>query len=348
MEPPGAVLQDHAVAVRDGLIEAVLPRAAAETRFPSYALQLLDEHVLIPGLVNAHSGATAGAMPGAMPGAWPRMLSGGTTCFNDSCLFPEAALEAALDAGMRICVGMIVSEAPSAYAADPDDYLAKGLALRDRRREHARVSFCLAGQPALSDESLRKLAKIAAEVQVPVHLDLRADLQGTAIGRLRQLGLLGPELSAVHAVPLEESEIALLARHGASVVHCPSSSLLQSRGFAPLARMAAAGINLALGTDAAASGRLDMLGEMRLAALLAKAIAAGPAAIPAHAALRAATLGGARALGLESQIGSIVPGKAADLAAVRVAGEDPVSELLYVSGEQQVSHVWVEGRRRLP
>jgi len=153
---------------------------------------------------------------------------------------------------------------------------------------------------------------------------------------------------------MSDTEIALLAKHGASVVHCPSSNLKLASGFSPVAKMAAAGVNVAIGTDGAASNnRLDMFEETRLAALLAKAVAGNAEAMPAHAALHAATLGGAAALGLESKIGSITPGKAADLAAVRLAGAalspcyDPVSHLVYAAGRHDVSDVWVAGRHLL-
>jgi 5-methylthioadenosine/S-adenosylhomocysteine deaminase len=171
------------------------------------------------------------------------------------------------------------------------------------------------------------------------------------LARLERLGLLGPGLIAVHAVHLNDPEIALLAKHGASVAHCPSSNLKLASGFAPAAKLAAAGVNLCFGTDGAASNnRLDMFGEMRLGALLAKAVARDAQALPAQAALRAATLGGARALGLESRIGSIEPGKCADLAAVRLDGPelsplyDPVSQLVYAAGREHVSDVWIAGK----
>jgi 5-methylthioadenosine/S-adenosylhomocysteine deaminase len=292
------------------------------------------------------------------------MLRGGITCFNDMYFFPAAAIEAAQEAGMRISAGMIVFDVPSAYGADPDDYLAKGLALRDQWGEHPLVSFCLAPHApyTVSDATFRKVAKLAAEVDVPVHVHLHeteheierslAEHGVRPLERLRRLGLLGPGLIAVHAVHLEDGEIALLARHRASVAHCPASNLKLASGFAPAAKLAAAGVNIALGSDGAASNnRLDVLGEMRLAALLAKAVARDAEAMPAHAALRAATLGGAVALGLESRIGSIVAGKAADLAAVQLTGPelspcyDPVSDLVYAAGREHVSDVWVAGRR---
>src|SRR5689334_16143351 len=298
--------------------------------------------------------------------ACAEMLRGGVTCFNDMYFFPEAALEAALAAGMRSSHGLIVIEFPSAYASDPDDYLAKGLALRDRWRDNPLVSFCLAPHApyTVSDASFRKIASIAAEIDVPVQIHLHetmgeiersvAEHGARPLARLARLGLLGPGLIAVHAVHVTEEEIALLARHGASVAHCPSSNLKLASGFAPVAKMATAKVNLALGTDGAASNnRLDVFEEMRLAALLAKGVSGDAAALPAQAALHAATMGGARALGLEKRIGSIAAGKAADLVAVRYDGPeqepcyDPVSHLVYAAGRSQVSDVWVAGRRQL-
>ena len=172
--------------------------------------------------------------------------------------------------------------------------------------------------------------------------------------RLRRLGLVTPNLIAVHAVHAEPAERELLARHGCSVAHCPSSNLKLASGFAPVAAMLEAGINVALGTDGAASNnRLDLFQEMRTAALLAKAVARDAAAVPAHTALRAATLGGARALGLAERIGSIEPGKRADLVAVDLGAPelapcfDPVSHLVYAAGREHVSHVWVDGEAKL-
>lgn len=393
VEPEGTVLERHAVAVRDGRIEAILPAEAARDRFAGYPAISLPEHVLIPGLVNSHTHAAMSLMRGIADDMalmrwlrehiWPaeaknvspqfvkdgtllacaEMLRGGVTCFNDMYFFPEAALEAALAANMRACLGAIVIDFPSAYAADPDDYLRKGLALRDRYADHPLFSFCLAPHApyTVSDESFAKVAKLAAELDLPVHVHVhetgeevsRSEIEHGArpLERLRRLGLLGPGLIAVHAVHVSEPEIALLARHGCSIVHCPSSNLKLASGFAPVAALLRAGVNVALGTDGAASNnRLDMFQEMRTAALLAKAVARDAEVMPAHAALRAATLGGAAALGLGSRIGSIVQGKEADFAAVRFSGPellpcyDVVSHLVYVAGREQVTHVWVAGR----
>jgi 5-methylthioadenosine/S-adenosylhomocysteine deaminase len=382
--------------VRDGVIEAVLPAEQARERFGAYELLELARHALIPGLINAHTHAAMTLMRGLADDLplmrwledhiWPaekrhisadfvrdgtllacaEMLRGGITCFNDMYFFPEAALEAALAAGMRSAHGVIVIEFPSAYAADPADYLRKGLELRDRYRDEPLASFCLAPHApyTVSDPTLRDIATLAAELDLPVHIHLHetqdeidrsiAEHGVRPLERLARLGLLGPNLIAVHAVHLEPSEIALLARHGCSVAHCPSSNLKLASGFAPVASMLESKINLAIGTDGAASNnRLDMFQEMRTAALLAKAVARNAQALPAHAALRAATLGGAQALGLADRTGSIAPGKAADLVALAIEGPelapcyDPVSHLVYAAGREHVTHVWVAGEARV-
>jgi len=396
VEPAGVILEDHAVAVTGERIEAVLPAAEARARYPQARGIALPEHVLIPGLVNAHTHAAMALMRGLADDRalarwlndhiWPaearhvsaefvrdgtllacaEMLRGGITCFSDMYFFPEAALEAALEAGMRAALGMIVVEFPSAYAADPDDYLQKGLAMRDRWREHPLASFCLAPHApyTVSDATFRRIATILGELDVPLHIhvhETEEEIERSVsehgmrpLERLGRLGLLGPSLIAVHSVHLTPQEIALLAHHGASIVHCPSSNLKLASGFAPVASLLAAGVNVALGTDGAASNnRLDLMQEMRQAALLAKAVARDAEALPAHAALRCATLGGAAALGLADRIGSIVPGKFADLVAVRLHGPelepcfDPVSHLVYAAGREHITDVWVAGKQQL-
>ena len=379
--------------MRGGNIEAVLPAREAAARFPDYEQFELPRHALIPGLVNAHTHSAMSLMRGLADDlplmrwleehVWPaearhvsaefvrdgtllacaEMLRGGITCFNDMYFFPEAALDAALAAGMRSSHGIIVIEFASAYASDPADYLRKGLELRDRRSDEPLASFCFAPHApyTVSDQTFRKIGTLAAELDLPVHIHLHETLDEIArsvaehgvrpLERLRRLGLLAPNLIAVHAVHLEPQEIELLARHGCSVAHCVSSNLKLASGFAPIAALLKADVNVALGTDGAASNnRLDMFQEMRTAALVAKAVARDAEAMPAHTALRCATLGGARALGLELRIGSIEAGKAADLVAVKLGGlelepcYDVVSHLVYAAGREHVSHVWVDGR----
>ena len=396
VEPAGMVLEHHSVAVRDGAIEAVLPTAQALEAYPGHARVDLPGHVLIPGLVNLHTHAAMTLMRGMADDLplmrwlqehiWPaeskhvspqyvrdgtqlaclEMLRGGITCFNDMYFYPEAAAEAALECGMRAALGMIVIDFPTAYASDPDDYLAKGLALRDRHRDNPLLSFCLAPHApyTVSDGAFGKIATLAAELDCPIHCHVHetedeiarsvAEHGTRPLERLRRLGIVGPNLVSVHSVHLSAEEIALLADHGSSVAHCPSSNLKLASGFAPVAALLAAGVNVGLGTDGAASNnRLDVFQEMRQAALLAKAVARDAQVVPAHQALEMATLSGARALGLDRKIGSIVPGKRADLVAVDLSGPelspvfDPVSHLAYCAGREQVSHVWVDGILKL-
>jgi 5-methylthioadenosine/S-adenosylhomocysteine deaminase len=396
VEPRGAVLERHSVAVREGKIAAVLPSAEAKSRYDAGRIVDLPSHALIPGLVNLHTHSAMTLMRGLADDLplmtwlkdhiWPaeakhvspefvhdgtllacaEMLRGGITCFNDMYFFPEASARAALACGLRAAIGMICLEFPTPYASDPDDYLAKGLATRDTFRGEPLLSFTMAPHApyTVSDASFARIVTLAEELDLPIHLHLHEtdeEIRGSVsqhgarpLARLDALGVVGPRLIAVHAVHLEEREIGLLARKGASVAHCPGSNLKLASGFAPTAALLDAGVNVGLGTDGAASNnRLDLFAEMRAAALLAKAVSGRADALPAADALAAATLNGARALGLDALTGSIVPGKSADLCAVDFDSPemlpcyDPLSHLVYVAGREQVSHVWIQGRLRL-
>jgi 5-methylthioadenosine/S-adenosylhomocysteine deaminase len=392
VEPAGAVLEGHAVAVRAGAIVALLPAADARARFAPARRYDLPVHALVPGLVNVHTHAAMALMRGLADDLplmawlkdhiWPaesrhvspdfvydgtllacaELLRGGVTCANDMYFFPDSAAQAFHDAGMRAAIGLIAVEFPSAYAADAEDYLVKGLAARDRLAALPRLSFCMAPHApyTVSDRTLTRVATLAEELDLPVHIHLHETAgevkEAVAahgvrpFARLEGLGLVTERLIAVHAVHLSAAEIAALARSGASVAHCPSSNLKLASGFAPVAEFLRHGVNVGLGTDGAASNnRLDLLQEMRTAALIAKAASGDAEALPAHAALRCATLGGARALGLGHAIGSIEVGKRADLCAVAVGAletqpcYDPVSHLVYACGREHVTHVWVDG-----
>jgi 5-methylthioadenosine/S-adenosylhomocysteine deaminase len=296
--------------------------------------------------------------------ACAEMVMGGITCFNDMYFFPEEVAAAAGIVGVRASLGIIVLEFPTVYASGPAEYLRKGLELRDRLRDDPLLSFCLAPHApyTVSDDSLRRVASLASEIGAPIHVHMHETAHEVAesiaqtgmrpLQRIAALGLLGPELIAVHGVHFDEGDLRLLADHGASVAHCPHSNLKLASGIAPAARMLAMGINVGLGTDGAASNnRLDLLLEARTAALLAKGASGDASAWSAHATLNAMTLAGARALGLADRIGSIEPGKAADLVAVDLGALDsqpvfdPVSHLIYVAGREQVTDVWVDGRR---
>jgi len=392
VQPAGVVLQRHSLLIKGGRIAAILPWKDADAWCAAEQLSL-PGHALIPGLVNLHTHAAMTLLRGYADDLplmtwlrehiWPaegrwmspefvrdgsrmaclEMLRGGITCFNDMYFFPEATLEAAVTAGQRVAIGLIVIDFPSAYAADPDGYLQKGIDIRDAWKLEPLASFCLAPHAPYStgDRTLEKVATYAAQLDLPVHMHVHETqdeiAQGLAshqlrpLARLRNLGLLGPSFIAVHAVHLREKEIDLLAEHGCHVAQCPSSNLKLASGMAPVAQLLDKGINVGVGTDSAASNnRLDLWEEMRLTAMLAKGVSGDPAAVPAHAALEMATLAGAKALGMDGSIGSLVVGKQADVVAVDLSGPetqpcfDPVSHLVYCAGRQNVRHVWVAGR----
>jgi len=298
--------------------------------------------------------------------ACAEMLKGGTTCFNDMYYFPEASAKAALTVGMRAAIGMIVIDFPTSYASDADDYLAKGLAMRDEHRQHPLLSFCFAPHApyTVGDKTFTNILTYAEQLDLPIHIHLhetddevRNSLKTTGlrpIARLHQLGLLSPNLIAVHMIHLTPEEIRQFGSQGCSVAHCPSSNLKLASGFAPIPSLLNQGINVGLGTDGAASNnRLDMFEEMRIAALLAKALSSRAEELPAHQVLQMATLNGARALGLGERTGSLVAGKIADITAVDFSSlellpcYDPASHLIYSAGRQHVSHVWVNGKMLL-
>jgi 5-methylthioadenosine/S-adenosylhomocysteine deaminase len=293
--------------------------------------------------------------------ACAEMLRGGVTCFNDMYFYPQAASEAVDQSGMRACIGLVTLEFPSAYAGDADDYLRKGFEARDAWRGHARITHCLAPHApyTISDRTFAKVVTYADQLEMGIHLHLHETRDEIAQGetqyglrplqRIAGLGLLGPNMLAAHCVHLTSGEIEALAAQGCHVAHCPTSNLKLGSGIAPVAGLSAAGVNVGLGTDGAASNnRLDMFSEMRLAALLAKS-SGDATCLPAIQALEMATINGARALGLEGKIGSIEVGKQADLMAVDFSSlemqpcYDPVSHLVYVAGREQVSHTWVSG-----
>ena len=294
--------------------------------------------------------------------ACAEMLRAGVTCFNDMYFFPEASAQAVLQAKMRAAVGIIAVEFPTSYASDAEDYLRKGLEARDRFRPEPLLSFCMAPHApyTVSDRTFEKILTLSDQLEIPIHMHLhetRDEIQESLsqhqlrpLARMQALGLLGPNLIAVHMAHLTEDEIDLVAQRGVHVAHCPSSNLKLASGIAPIAELARKGANVGLGTDSAASNnRLDIFSEARLAALLAKGASGDATALDAHRTLAMATLHGARALGVDDRIGSLSPGKAADIVAIDLSSiettpcYDVASHLVYAVGREHVSHVWVNG-----
>jgi 5-methylthioadenosine/S-adenosylhomocysteine deaminase len=390
--PRGVCLEGHAVALAGSRIAAVLPLSAARENFPSAPVRTLPGHVLLPGFVNTHTHAAMSLLRGLADDLplmtwleqhiWPaearlvnaafvadgtrlavaEMLLGGTTCANDMYFFPDAVARAAGELGMRMVVGLIVIEFPSAWAADTEQYFKRGLEVHDqlRHQDRIRTAFAPHAPYTVSDASLQRIAVLAEELDLPIHMHIHETAFEVAqsieqhgerpLTRLDRLGLLSPRLIAVHMTQLLPAEIERVAATGCSVVHCPESNLKLASGFAPVAALLAAGVNLAIGTDGAASNNdLDTLAEARTAALLAKGVAGDPAVMPAASTLHALTLGGATALGLEAEIGSIESGKQADLVAIDLQDvstqpvHDVAAAVVYAAGRRQVREVWVAG-----
>ncbi|RDZ28016.1 TRZ/ATZ family hydrolase [Lysobacter silvisoli] len=396
VEPHAVVLEDHAVAVRDGVIVDVLPTVQARQRYRAAETVSRPDAALIPGLVNAHTHNPMTLLRGIADDLplmqwlqehiWPveaavigpqfvedgvalaiaEMLRGGTTCANENYFFPDVQAAVYKRHGFRARVGLPVIDFPTAWAKSSDEYFDRAGEVHDLWRDDALVATAFAPHApyTVSDANFERIRMLADQLDLPIHLHTHETAQEVAdsiklhgqrpLARLDRLGLVTDRLIAVHMTQLTDAEIALCAQRGVSVVHCPESNLKLASGFCPACKLQRAGVNLAIGTDGCASNNdLDMFGETRTAALLAKAVAEDASALDAFSALRAATLGGARALGFEAKIGSIETGKQADLVCVDLGQLETqplhhvVSQLIYACGRHQVSDVWIAGRAKL-
>jgi len=396
VEPDGTVLENHAVAVHAGRIVAVLPIEVARARYAPAELVSRPHHALLPGLVNAHTHAAMTLLRGRaenLPQAqWAQdviapierrwvdpeyvrdgtelaiaeMVRGGVTCFGDMQLWPEVVARTAADLHMRVSIGLVVEQAASRWAGDPDEYIEKGMALRDDYRGDPLVATHFALGPAheLDDTTLLRVRRLADELEIPIALPVHesaSELDASIarhgarpLDRLTRLGMATPLLVAVHGTQLSGADIDTLANAGAAVVHCPEANLKLGSGVCPVAELLGRGVRVALGTDAPASNNdLDVLSEMRTAGLLAAGVGARPGALVASDLLRMATLEGARVLGLGESTGSLIAGKWADMCCIdlRAPGSWPVHDaattLVYACSSRQVTDSWVAGRQVL-
>lgn len=294
------------------------------------------------------------------------MLKGGTTCFNDMYFMPNRAAQAAIDDNIRAVIGLTVIDFPTAWAKDAQEYISKGLAVYDEFKGEPGVKFSFAPHApyTVSDDTLSKIGTLSQQLDINIHMHVHetehevneaVEKHGERpLARLHQLGLLSPLFQAVHMTCVNEQDLALVKDNHVHVMHCPESNMKLASGLCPIGQFQKNNTNIALGTDGSASNNdLDMLGEMRTAALLAKVSSGDASCFSAHDALKAATLGGAKALGLEDICGSIEVGKSADLCAIdlnHIATQpvfDPVSQLVYASTRDQISHVWTQGNLQI-
>jgi 5-methylthioadenosine/S-adenosylhomocysteine deaminase len=391
--PHNTVLEDCAITIHDGKINAIVPQAEADKQFLAKQSLNLDRHIVIPGLINSHGHAAMSLLRGYADDVplqewleqhiWPaegrfvdrdfvhagvqlamaEMIRAGTTCFTDMYFFPDVAAACAQQAGMRAQINAPILDFPTVWAQHADEYIDKALVVHDdfRSSELVSVGFGPHAPYTVSDAPFKRLAVLSAELQVVIHIHLHEsafeveraikEAGKRPIQRLHELNVLTPLTHCVHMTQVDDSDIALLKQTGAHVIHCPESNMKLASGFCPVAKLLDAGVNLALGTDGAASNNdLDLFGEMRTAALLAKAVAQDATAVNAHQALRMATLNAATAFGKESVIGSLEVGKHADITAIAVNDIettplfDAASHCVYTNNAHRVSHVWVQGK----
>ena len=396
IRPENTVLENHCIVVKDDIIIDIIPIEHISVSYPNATLIKRPNHVLMPGLVNAHTHSAMSLLRGIADDLplmewlnnhiWPveaehvgdafmrdgvelaigEMLLSGTTCFNDMYFFPNIVAETAQKHGMRAVVGLIVIDFPSAWASNADEYFSKGIDVQDQCKQLPLVTTAMAPHApyTVNDDNLTRTRVLADELVVPVHMHVHETehevqesqnmLNMRPIERLQKLGLLNARLLAVHMTQLNDDEINAIADNGVNVIHCPESNLKLNSGYCPVHQLIESGVNVALGTDGAASNNdLDMFGEMQTAALIAKTVANDATALPAKTVLEMATINGAKALGLEDKIGSIEVGKQADLIAVDLDHlstqpvYDPIAQLVYAVSRQQVSDVWVAGKHQV-
>lgn len=390
------LLDNHCIIIDDGRITDILPSEQAKQHFTATIEQSYGNHLLMPGLINAHTHSPMTLFRGLADDLaldewlnkhiWPaeakwvsdefvndgsqlaiaEMLRSGTTCFNDMYFFPEVTARLARDTGIRACIGLIAIDFPSAWASNANEYIDKGLELRDRFRSDSLIHtpFAPHAPYSLSNEPLSRIRVLADEMDLPIHIHLHETayeieqslkLHGKRpLARLNDLGLVSPNLLAVHFTQSTDEEITLLAESGSHVVHCPESNLKLASGFCQVKKLMDAGVNVALGTDGAASNNdLSILGEMHTASLLAKGVSQDPTALSAMQTVRMATINGAKALGIDQVTGSLEVGKYADIIAIDFSSlelnpvYDPIANLIYNTNREQITDVWVAGRHLL-
>lgn len=394
--PENVIYNDCTVVVDQCKIKGLYPKSEAKRLYSAHQEIDLDNHLLIPGLVNAHGHLAMTLLRGYADDLpldswlkdhiWPaegrwvseefvrdgaelamaEMLKSGTTCFSDMYFFPDQVALAAREHGLRCQLAFPILNFPSAWARDGDEYISKGLQLRDTYKGDELISVVFGPHApyTVDDRYLERVATYANELDICVQIHLH-ETQGEVdeavrlngerpVARLHRLGLLTPNTQCVHMTALNDDDIRMIAEGRSHVIHCPKSNLKLASGFCQVKTLQDAGINLALGTDGAASNNsLDMFSEMQFASLLAKGVSGDASALNTHETLRMATLNGARALGLDSLIGSLEAGKAADMVALDMGGiarepmYNPLSQLIYTSMGHRVSHVWINGAAKL-
>lgn len=396
VDSANTVLKNHSIAIDNGRIVDIVPNEKASDLFNATNHIEYDNHILMPGLINAHTHAAMSLLRGVASDIalmdwlenhiWPieqkwadekfvydgselaiaEMLRGGTTCFNDMYFFPEVTARVASNIGMRAIIGMIALEFPTRYAASPDEYISKGLALFDEYKTDPLIRNVFAPHApyTVSDATFTKINSYANELDLPVHMHIHEteleiensikEFGKRPLERLNDLGLVNPNLLAVHMTQLTDAEIDNIAEAGVNVIHCPESNLKLASGFCPTHSLLKHNARVIIGTDSCASNDdLDMFSEMRTAALLAKGVSQQATAFSAQQAIRACTIDAASAFGLDDEIGSLEKNKSADIIAIdcnHIEANplyDIYSHLVYSTERSRVTDVFIAGRQLL-
>jgi 5-methylthioadenosine/S-adenosylhomocysteine deaminase len=393
MNAANDVLERHSLIVENGRITDCLPWPVAEEKYSHLVVQDQRSGILLPGLINAHTHLAMNLLRGFADDTpleewlqehiWPteavhmgrdfvregtalaESLLNGVTTVNDMYFFPDEVAKTCRDAGVRATVGLLVFDFPTAWANNVDEYFSRGLSLHDELKNDPLISTAFAPHApyTVSKGPLERIATLAAELDIPVHTHVHETAEEVErfkkshgmrpLQRLDEVGLLSPSLMAVHLTQLTDEEILRLAETGVSVIHCPESNLKLASGVCRVSDLLEADVNIAVGTDSAASNNdLDLIGELRTATFLAKVTSGSAATLDASTALRMVTINAAKALGLDREIGSLEVGKSADCIVIQpdlgmVPVYDALAQVVYTNSSPCVSDVWVAGKQLL-
>ena len=395
-EDNNQILTDHAIAVKDGKILAILPSKSAAEKYECANISHFNSHVILPGFINCHTHLAMNVFRGLADDLnlmdwlnnhiWPaeaewvspemvydgsqmamaEMIRCGTTCFNDMYFFLHETATAAIEAGLRANIGITIIDIPTPWAKTTDEYFSKGRTFYDKYQKHPLVTPTMAPHSPymVSLENLIRVNELAQELDLKINIHLHEDpaeieqsmklYNQRPLERLQAINMISDRLIAVHMTQINQADMNILSATRPNIVHCPESNMKLNSGQCPVQQLLNAGLNVSLATDGAASNNdLDMVGEMRSAALLGKITADDPRAANAETVLKMATLYGARTLGLDQVTGSLTPGKSADFIAINLDEIEtqplyhPISQIVYAASRHQVTDVWCAGKRLL-
>ncbi len=390
---PGQILENHSLAIRDGKIVGLMPSLEAKEAFNAQFEHILSDHLLMPGLVNAHTHISMNLLKGLADDLklmtwltdhiWPaetavvspefvndgallamaEMIRGGITCFNDNYFYMDTLAELVDQVGMRAVLAEGFFKFSTPWSPSPDHSFARTEKLIAFCKKSKTVRAAIFPHAPYSTDIplLEKIAAFAKQHDLLIHthlLESQMEIDESLkehgqrpIPLWHKLGLIGKKTIAVHMTHVDQADLDLIHKSGASVVHCPESNMKLASSICPVQKMLDQGINVALGTDGAASNNdLDLFGEMKSAAFLSKVSTDNPESLNAQTVLEMATINGAKALHWDKEIGTLAVGKAADIIALDLNNVEalpcynPTAQLVYAMPRSNVTHSWVNGR----